>query len=289
MKIRLMLACFAMVMASCSNDDDKSGNNNDPGENGEKILREIVQTEFNPDGSVKQTSKTYFDEDRAVLEEWYNNLNELNTKSEFTYTNSGSLESMTHYSAATGMQTPDYGYTLAYDGTGRVISKNETGTTTASTTFVHTDNGTNTITSTTTSGSGESVYTVYYINTSGLLYKKTAGTVTEELTYMETNILKYTDGAVSSDFEYDNEAAPKGHQHKVVLNQFKGNTINALLINGLLTQSLGDSKYITQRTDNNGDVFTYEYQFNGEDYPTKVRCFKNGASVPYSIREIYYE
>lgn len=286
MKTRLLLACFAMVMASCSNDDNSGKDTS--GENSEKILREIVQTEFNPDGSVKLTSKTYFDEDKAVLEEQYNNLNELSAKSEFAYNASGTLESMTHYSAASGLQTPDYGYVLTYDNLGRVVSKKETGTTTASTTFVYTENSTNTITATTT-GSGEPVYAVYYINNAGQLYKKTVGSATEELTYSDDNILKYKNESFISDFEYINEPAPLGHQHKIVLNQFKGNAINALLINGFLTQSLGNTKYVAKRTDSNGDAFSYEYQFNAGNYPVKVRCFKNNASIPYSIREVYYE
>lgn len=282
MKIRLLFAFIALSLASCSSDDSSTGK--DPSGNGEKKLREIVQTEFNDNGSVKQTTKIEFDDnDRALALFTYDSAGELTYKENYTYSG-GVYESVMSYTLENGTETPNYGYTLAYDTSGRVISRTDTGGVSATTTYTYNDN--NTITEIRTAGS-TSFYATYYLNAEGQLYKRTTETDTEQLTYAGKNIQKYTNNTFTSVFAYDSVLTPKGQQHNVVVNIFKGNMVNALIVQGLFSITMGGTQYVAKRTDN-ADVFDYEYEFDGEDYPVKVRCFKNEASIPFSIREVHY-
>lgn len=282
MKIRLLFAFIALSLASCSSDDGNDGK--DTSGNEEKKLREIVQAEFNEDGSVKQTTKIEFDDnDRALAQFTYDSAGELTYKENYTYSG-GVYESVMSYTVENGTETPNYGYTLAYDTSGRVISRTETGGVSATTTYTYNEN--NTITEIRTAGS-TSFYATYYLNAEGQLYKRTTETETEQLTYTGKNIGKYTNNTFTSVFAYDSALTPKGQQHNVVVNLFKGNMVNAMIVQGLFSITMGSTQYVAKRTDN-ADVFDYEYEFDGEDYPLKIRCFKNDASIPFSIREVHY-
>lgn len=288
MKTRLLLACFAIVMASCSTHDDSSGNGNPSENEGEKKLREIVQTEFNENGSVKLTSKTQFDDnDRSLFWFQYDGAGELTTRFEYTYNQAGQLQGMTSYAVQGSSETVDYSYTLTYDSNNRVITKEETSPVTASTTFTY--NANNTVTVIRSTGSGADMYSTYYLNNNGQLFKKTTETETELLAYTGENILSYTNSTYSSSFTYDTTVTTKGQQQNVAINRYKGSKVNALMLEGLTAIDLGSTLYTSQKNDNNGDVYTYEYQFDNEGYPIKVRCFKNGASIPFFIREINYK
>lgn len=285
MKTKLLTALIALMLLSCSKNDDTSGNN--PPENeGDKKLREIVQTEFNENGSVKLTGKTQFDEnDRSLFWFLYDGTGELTTKVEYTYNQAGQLEEATSYAVQGTSETVDYSYTLTYDSNNRVIAKNESSPVTASTTYAYNANNTVTVIRT---GSGADMYSTYYLNNEGQLFKKTTETETELLTYTGENILGYTNGTYSSTFAYDGAVATKGQQQNVAINRYKGSKVNALMLEGLTAIDLGSTLYASQKNDNNGDVYAYEYQFDNEGYPIKVRCFKNGASIPFFIREINY-
>lgn len=284
MKIRLLFAFIALSFASCSSDDSSTGK--DPSENpGDKKLREIIQTEFNDNGSVKQTVKIQFDDkDRALSEFGYDSSGILSSKKEYVYNSADLLETMIAYTVQNDVASPDYSYALTYDSSGRVITRTDSGAMAASTTYAY--NANNTITVIRTAGS-VAYYATYYVNTAGQLFKKTTETETEQLTYTGANILKYTSSSLTSVFAYDSDHTPKGQQHNVVVNLYKGNMVNALLIEGLDAVDLGSTQYTIQRKDN-ADVYDYEYQFDNDNYPTKVRCFKNDSSIPFSIREVYY-
>jgi hypothetical protein len=292
MKTRLLFAFIAIAMASCSSDDNSS--DKDPSENNQEIkLREIIQTEFNQDGSVKLTTKTRFDDkDKALLEEQYNTAGELTAKREFTYNPLGQVESMAFYSADTGLETLNSGYTAVYDANGRVTTINENfivngSQATSVTTYLYNPN--NTVIMTRNFSSGESAMTTYYLNSTGQVFKKTdSDGMTEQVIYLGANMLNYSNGTITSSFGYDNEHSPKGQQHNTVVNQFNGNVANAMMIDGFKSIDLGRDKYVIQRTDSNGDSYDYQYQFNDDGYPIKLRCFKNGGSIPFFIREIYY-
>jgi YD repeat-containing protein len=284
MKIRLLFAFIALSLASCSSDDSSTGK--EPSDNREKKLREIVQTEFNDNGSVKQTAKIQFDDyERALVRFGYDGTGELISKEDYTYNSAGMLETLSTYTVENGAATHDYAYTLAYDSNGRVISRTETGGVSATTAYTYNEN--NTITEIRTAGS-TSFYATYYLNAEGQLYKRTSETDTEQLTYTGKNIGKYSNNTFTSVFAYDSALTPKGQQHNVVVNIFKGNMVNALLVQGLFSITMGSTQYVAKRTDN-ADVFDYEYEFDGEGYPVKIRCFKNEASVPFSIREVHYK
>jgi hypothetical protein len=278
-------------MASCSSDDNSS--DKDPSENNQEAkLREIIQTEFNEDGSVKLTTKTQFDDrDKALLEEQFNAAGELFTKREFTYNASGQVENMAFYSADTGLQTLNSGYTAVYDGSGRITTLNGNfiangSPATSVTTYLYNQN--NTVIMTRNFSSGESDMATYYLNSAGQVFKKTDSEETEQIIYLGANMLNYSNGTITSAFAYDNEHTPKGQQHNTVVNQFNGNTANAMMISGFSSIDLGRDKYVIQRTDSNGDNYDCQYQFNDAGYPIKLRCFKNGGSIPFFIREIYY-
>jgi hypothetical protein len=180
MKAKLLTALMALMLLSCSKNDDASGNN--PSENeGEKKLREIVQTEFNENGSVKLTGKTQFDDnDRSLFWFLYDGTGELTSRIEYTYNNAGQLEETTSYAVQGNSETMDYSYTLTYDSNNRVIAKNESSPATASTTYAYNANNTVTVIRT---GSGADMYSTYYLNNDGQLFKKTTETETELLTY----------------------------------------------------------------------------------------------------------
>ena len=285
MKLRLLFAFIALSLVACSSDDSSTGK--DPSENpGEKKLREIIQTEFNDSGSVKQTVKIQFDDkDRALAQFGYDGTGTLISKKEYAYNTAGLLETMTAFTVQNDVASPDYSYVLTYDSNGRVITRTDSGAMASSTTYAYNEN--NTIGVIRTAGAVTD-FATYYLNTGGQLFKKTTESETEQLTYTGSNILKYTNSSLTSVFAYDSENAPKGQQHNAVINLFKGNMVNAMLIEGLNAIDLGSTQYTIKRTDNT-NVYDYEYQFDNDKYPVKVRCFKNKSSIPFSIREVYYK
>lgn len=292
MKIKLLFAFIALSLASCSSDDDSG---KDPSvDNGERKLDKIVQTEFNDDGSVKATAKTHFDDsDRAVLQLEYDGAGALAFQSEFTYNASGQLEKTDYFRFITTQKIAESSKTISYDESGRVTAVNESfkhnGNPATSVTSYH-YNANNTIIATADYSYGSTVTTTYTVNANGQVYKKTdtAGAA-EEILYDGQNILTYTNGSNSSNFIYDTTHTPKGQHHATILNQYKGNITNAVLLGGFTSIALGKTKYATGRTDSNGDKYTYNYDFDSEDYPVKVRYFKNEGSMPFSIREISYK
>lgn len=292
MKIRLLLACFAVMMASCSNDDN-SGNDN-PGENTEKKLREIVQTEFTESGDVATTYKISFDDDdRPLSELQYDGGGELVSKRLFVYNNGGQVESMNYYTITSGVETPNYSYTVAYDSANRVTEVNDSfiiNDESASSVMTYLYNPDGTILMTRDMSVGGSTSILYYTNAAGQVYKKTTSSGgIEELVYTGNNVLNYSYEGGSSAFEYDNEHLPKGQHHNTIVNQYNGNITNTMLLGGFMAIGLGKDKYAIKRTDSNGNVFDYEYQFDAEGYPVKLRYFRNDANIPSSIREIYYK
>lgn len=293
MKTRLLFAFIALSLAACSSDDGSSGQDPD-GNTGEKKLREIVQTEFNENGSVKLTTKTKFDDnDKALLEQQYNGMNELVAKREYTYNTKGVIDTMTYYSAETGLETPNYRYTITYDADGRVSAVNDSfihngSPSTSVIGYLYNPNGT--VLATRNFSYGGSKLVTYYTNNSGQVYKKTdAEGVTEQVSYLGENILSYNNGSINSVFTFDNEHTPKGQLHNTVVNQYSGNVANAIMLNGFTAISLGITNYAIQRTNSNGDTYEYKYDFDTNGYPIKLRCFKNGASIPFFIKEISYK
>lgn len=290
MKIRLLLAFIAVSFASCSSDDNS---NPDPsiGIPGEKKLYEIIQRDFNEDGSVMLTTSTSFDEnDRAVSVQQYNGDGVLNAHREFTYNGSGQFESMVYYTEETGLDTPNSSYSISYDGEGRVTILNDTFlnngiSATSVTTYTYNQN--NTITAIREFSFGGSEITTFYLNTAGLLYKRSNALSTEEITYAGENITTYTSDIFTSEYKYDNAHEPKGQHHNAIINKYWGNRVNAILIEGFTSIDFGTTKYVKQKIDNRGTHYL-KYEFDDKGYPIKVRYFLNDASMPYSIREIQY-
>jgi len=290
MKIKLLVAFMAIALVSCSKDDDSGSGNSG---NGEKKLNRIIQTDFNENGSVKMTSQIQFDDNNKALSTLeYDGDGVLSTKRDFTYNKSGQVETMMYYTAATGIEIPNYSYTVTYKGDGRVESVSDSfisngAAATSSMDYVYNENST--IVMTRNFSFGGATITTFYLDTAGSVYKKTdsAGTA-EQLIYAGKDVQKYSTEMFSSTFAYDNEHTPKGQQNNVVLNQYNGNVQNTLLLGGFTSFNLGNTKYVTQRTDNAADIYNYEYQFDEEGYPVKIKCYKNEDVLPFSIREIYY-
>ena len=290
MKIKLLVAFMAIALVSCSKDDDSGSGNSG---NGEKKLNRIIQTDFNENGSVKMTSQIQFDDNNKALSTLeYDGDGVLSTKRDFTYNKSGQVETMMYYTAATGIEIPNYSYTVTYKGDGRVESVSDSfisngAAATSSMDYVYNENST--IVMTRNFSFGGATITTFYLDTAGSVYKKTdsAGTA-EQLIYAGKDVQKYSTEMFSSTFAYDNEHTPKGQQNNVVLNQYNGNVQNTLLLGGFTSFNLGNTKYVIQRTDNGADAYNYEYQFDDEGYPVKVKCYKNKNVLPFSIREIYY-
>ena len=290
MKIKLLVAFMAIALVSCSKDDDSASDNSG---NEEKKLNRIIQTDFNENGSVKMTSQIQFDDNNKALSNLeYDGDGVLSTKRDFTYNKSGQIETMMYYTAATGLEIPNYSYTVTYKGDGRVESVSDSfisngAAATSSMDYVYNENST--IVMTRNFSFGGAAITTFYLDTAGSVYKKTdsAGT-TEQLIYAGKDVQKYSTEMFSSTFAYDNEHTPKGQQNNVVLNQYNGNIQNTLLLGGFTSFNLGNTKYVMQRTDNGAEIYNYEYQFDKEGYPVKVKCYKNEDALPFSIREIYY-
>ena len=290
MKIKLLIAFMVLALVSCSKDDDSASDNSG---NGEKKLNRIIQTDFNENGSVKMTSQIQFDDNNKALSNLeYDGDGVLSTKRDFTYNKSGQVETMMYYTAATGIEIPNYSHTVTYKGDGRVESVSDSfisngAAATSSMDYVYNENST--IVMTRNFSFGGAAITTFYLDTAGSVYKKTdsAGT-TEQLIYAGKDVQKYSTEMFSSTFAYDNEHTPKGQQNNVVLNQYNGNVQNTLLLGGFTSFNLGNTKYVMQRTDNAADIYNYDYQFDEEGYPVKIKCYKNEDALPFSIREIYY-
>ena len=291
MKTKLLVAFMAIALVSCSKDDDSASDNSG---NEEKKLNRIIQTDFNENGSVKMTSQIQFDDNNKALSNLeYDGDGVLSTKRDFTYNKRGQVETMMYYTAATDIEIPNYSYTVTYKGDGRVESVSDSfisngAAATSSMDYVYNENST--IVMTRNFSFGGAAITTFYLDTAGSVYKKTdsAGT-TEQLIYAGKDVQKYSTEMFFSTFAYDNEHTPKGQQNNVVLNQYNGNIQNTLLLGGFTSFNLGNTKYVSQRTDNDADTYDYEYQFDDDGYPVKLKCYKNKNVLPFSIREIYYE
>lgn len=307
MKIKLLFAFIALSLFSCSSNDDSENNDgNNPGGNPiavEKELAKITDTRFKADGAVNTTTISEYTDNKAISEATYM-ADALVAKRTYTYNESGLLTELKAYDASMfGLERPYAIALCTYDDQGRIIRFDDT------VTIIESDNTVTTFTynnDTTITASadyydvvgGEHVITVdkYYVNQAGRVYKKTGsdGTVKLSVLYIGDNVTSYTEGTASQIFEYDIANEPKGQYHNIVQNLYGGNFTNAMLVNGFSAFSYGVSKYVTrQNTTNsagtNTSFVTYSYDFDSDGHPVKVKCYKNGNSLPYMIREISYK
>lgn len=291
MKLKLLIAFFAVALASCSHDsrnfnpiDEDPDNGNTNGD----AMNRIVQTDFNEDGSVKVTTRTEFDENNKALHIFeHDGSGALTSTTDYTYNKDGQVETMAYFTAADG-DLPVNTYSITYDGSGKIANLSETtASVNSSTDFVY--NPDNTITAAKTISGGTLEVTKYFLSSAGLVYKKTSTSSNEEIIYNGENIQTYTTATVTSTYTYDAEHELRGQQQAVAANQFKGNMVNTIIVNGFQSIALGKTKYVLQKLDDNGDRYDYTYQFDDNGYPVKVRCFKNQSATPFFIREVSYK
>lgn len=307
MKIKILFAFIALSLFSCSSNDDSDNNNgSNPGDNPsgvQKELAKITDTRFKTDGSVNTTTVSEYSGNKTIGEATYMN-DALVAKRMYTYNENGLLAELKSYDASMfGLEQPYAIALYTYDNQGRIVKYDDTITIIESenTVTTYTYNDDTTITASADYYdvvAGEHVITVdkYYVNQIGRVYKKIGsdGTVKLSALYIGDNVTSYSQGTAVEGFEYGIANEPKGQYHNIAQNLYGGNFTNAMLVNGFSSVSYGVSKYVTrQNTSNtastNTSFITYTYDFDSDGHPVKVKCYKNGNSLPYMIREIQYK
>jgi len=257
-------------------------------------LDKIVQTEYNDTGgAVSKKIITQFDDNNKVKEMVsYNPSNDIINKQEFIYDESGILKTRKIY-YVTDLVNPIYIYNYFYDIEGRVIKMIEVsniGTPSTSTYLYAYNNHIITVTENSTFFGTLPGFT-FELNDNGLIYKKVAGDITDELTYDVDNVIFHggTSHSPSIHYEYDNITQPIGPYINIVKNQY-GSINNALIMSGFSNISFLGSKYLIKRTDSyNSATFLYKYEFNEEGYPVKIKYYFGEDTIPYTIREVFYK
>lgn len=300
MKIKLLFAFLVLSMVSCS-EDDGSGNPDTNPTTQEKKLDKITDTRFKADGSVNTTTIAEFTDSKLVSEVTYR-LDEMVANSTYMYNENGLLVEKKSYDSSISGGTQPYASSLfKYDEQGRITEHDYYYA------IIEADRTITTYTynSDTTVSASADYFDVlnnehiitndkYYVNTNGYVYKKTGSDGNNKLMaiYQGENLTSYVSGLISTSFEYNTTYLPKGQYHNIVQNLYGGNLLSAVLVNGFNAVDFGVKNYVTKETTVDAattSYVTYTYDFNAEGYPVKVKCYKDGNSLPYLIREIQYE
>lgn len=300
MKFKLLFALIALSIVSCSKDDDSDTKDSNPAAQGKK-LDKITDTRFKTDGSVNTTTIAEFTDSKLVSQSTYQ-LDQMVANSTYMYNESGLLvEKKSYDSSISGGAQPYASSLFKYDGQGRVTEHDYNYV------IIEADRTITTYTynSDTTISASADYFDVlnnehiitndkYYVNTNGHVYKKTGSDGSNKLmaVYQGENLTSYVSGLNTISFEYNTTDVPKGQYHNIVQNLYGGNLLSAVLVNGFDAIDFGVKNYVTKETTagvSATSYLIYTYEFDSEGYPVKVKCYKDGNSLPYLIREIQYE
>ena len=291
MKYRLLFFAVALCTISCNNDDENVAIPQ------EKNLKSI--SVFNNDGDSNIDETTIFENNRPIDNYIYDLQGQVISHQKFTYNPSGQLVLTEKFNGNNEILNSG---AIVYDTTGRMIGITsllyfDIGMPglTYNTNFTY--NADNTITRS-TSNLFEPVFIsyVFHIDNQGFVSKIIGDSedpveinydIVDDAQYVNGNITQWSRNGYFDEigeyellhnytFIYDAETEVKGKYLDIYRLQF-GNDTNIALY-GMFDYTIESShNYIIQKTTENGDIYTFEYEFDTDGYPIKKLVYLNNT------------
>jgi hypothetical protein len=287
MKILIILfgSLFLLFVSSCKSDD----NGNNTVVIGEKYISEIITEVFNSaDVQTDYLIKTY-ENNRPILDAYYN-MDSLRTSfSEWTYSNNKLQSYVTYINSNTIVW---WGTDIEYDLFDRIKFFYTYGDMTQRESYFR-YNSDNTITKASIDvGSdipADTIYNTYYLNELGLIYKEDRFQ-TEWIYDADNNLVSKLgiNEDYTTNFSY-NDAITPPEDFPIYDNGIFGSySNNSILFGNRIFQTTNEAslapKFIIESDRNSGSNYQWKWTFDNQNFPlTRIKSY-NDASSSYSYR-----
>lgn len=295
MKMRLLIAFLAAMLMSCSADDDTIPVNVEG-----PLLTNLKEINSYADGNALENRKF---ENNLLRERYFIRENgDVYFEDIYSYNGQNLLIGRSVDIQYEDGTTASLDQVISYDSFGRIIQIVNSQTFDGNNDNVQIDitdfdySTPDTIVATSvTSGQSPSV-TRYYLNSAGLVYKRTNDNSqnTSEATFANGNVSTLTRTIYNSPSEvlintttnlYDLQTEVNGEYLNIGTNQFGNVKANAAIYKSDVSSN--SSNYILNSEVNGNSDTSYQYQFNNAGYPINVKLFD--TSGLYLEHQIIYQ